>query len=302
MTQLSRERLEELANRQNVGAILGDEIAEMARELLALRKEREAAVPVYQYRIRNGYNGQVTEWQTIRRDQVDFVLKAQPHNAEFQIIAAPQPVAVPCPYPCGWDNLNKYAIQDAAFVARGLVEGEVVTEGQRQAVIKNNDRLLKIIAACRAAMLQPSSGALQLPQWIPCSERMPESNPGSHEYLVYETLNNRVQHDYWNTPDTDYIEPLLSSWNHYGNYVTHWMPLPAAPQEPTDDERIMEIEGIVAVPDGYRLCLIPMEHTEAFHAACTAAFNEFERGTGPCGVFIAGHRAMLSAAPQEPTK
>jgi hypothetical protein len=47
--------------------------------------------PVYQYRIRNGYNGQVTEWQTIRRDQVDFVLKAQPHNAEFQIIAPPAP-------------------------------------------------------------------------------------------------------------------------------------------------------------------------------------------------------------------
>ncbi|RFS80616.1 hypothetical protein D0U00_04295 [Leclercia adecarboxylata] len=48
--------------------------------------------PVYQYRIRNGYNGQVTEWQTIRRDQVDFVLKAQTHNAEFQIIAPPAPV------------------------------------------------------------------------------------------------------------------------------------------------------------------------------------------------------------------
>ena len=52
------------------------------------------------------------------------------------------------------------------------------------------------------------------------------------------------------------------------------------------------------IPDGYNLCLVPMEHTEAFHAACTAAFNEFERGTGPCGVFIAGHRAMLAAAPQ----
>jgi len=48
--------------------------------------------PVYQYRIRNVYNGQVTEWQTIRRAQVDFVLKSQPHNAEFQIIAPPAPV------------------------------------------------------------------------------------------------------------------------------------------------------------------------------------------------------------------
>lgn len=64
-----------------------------------------------------------------------------------------QPV-VQCPYPCGWDTLNNLAIQDAAFVARGLVEGEPVTESLRQAAISSNDRLLKVIAACRAAMLQ----------------------------------------------------------------------------------------------------------------------------------------------------
>lgn len=51
------------------------------------------------------------------------------------------------------------------------------------------------------------------------------------------------------------------------------------------------------IPDGYRLAVVPIEGTEAFRAACTAAFNEFERGTGPCGVFIAGHRSMLAAAP-----
>ena len=59
---------------------------------IALAALTAPAEPVYQYRIRNGYNGQVTEWQTIRRDQVDFVLKTQPHNAEFQIIAPPAPV------------------------------------------------------------------------------------------------------------------------------------------------------------------------------------------------------------------
>ncbi|GLX46161.1 hypothetical protein Pcaca01_38290 [Pectobacterium carotovorum subsp. carotovorum] len=52
------------------------------------------------------------------------------------------------------------------------------------------------------------------------------------------------------------------------------------------------------IPDGYKLALVPMEHTGAFRSACTVAFEEFNRGTGPCGVFIAGHRAMLSAAPQ----
>lgn len=66
---------------------------------------------------------------------------------------AQQPV-VQCPYPCGWDTLNKLAIQDAAFVALSLVAGEPATESIRQAAITNSDRLLKVISACRAAMLQ----------------------------------------------------------------------------------------------------------------------------------------------------
>ncbi|STR06210.1 DUF551 domain-containing protein [Klebsiella quasipneumoniae] len=67
-------------------------------------------------------------------------------------------------------------------------------------------------------------------KWIPARERMPENKPGSYEYLVFETLNNRVNHDYWNVPDKgdDAFAPF---WNYYGGHVTHWMPLPAAPQE-----------------------------------------------------------------------
>lgn len=70
--------------------------------------------------------------------------------------AQPAP-AVQCPFPCGWDNLNKLAIQDAAFVTLALVAGEPATESIRQASISNNDRLLKVISACRAAMLQAQS-------------------------------------------------------------------------------------------------------------------------------------------------
>ncbi|BBE03178.1 MULTISPECIES: DUF551 domain-containing protein [Klebsiella] len=71
-------------------------------------------------------------------------------------------------------------------------------------------------------------------RWIPVSERMPENKPGSYEYLVFEKLNNRVNHDYWNVPDAgdDTFTPF---WNYYGEYVTHWMPLPAAPQEVKGD-------------------------------------------------------------------
>lgn len=67
--------------------------------------------------------------------------------------------------------------------------------------------------------------------WVACSERLPENKPGSYEYLVFEGLNNRVQHDYWNVPDAGDDCQFTPFWNHYGRYVTHWMPLPAAPQQ-----------------------------------------------------------------------
>ena len=79
--------------------------------------------------------------------------------------------------------------------------------------------------ACRAAML-----AAALQSWIPVSEQKPENKPGSYEYLVFETLNNRVNHDYWNVP-SEGDDAFTPFWNYYGEHVTHWMPLPAGPQE-----------------------------------------------------------------------
>ncbi|ECE5922541.1 DUF551 domain-containing protein [Salmonella enterica subsp. houtenae] len=66
--------------------------------------------------------------------------------------------------------------------------------------------------------------------WIPVSERRPENKPGSYEYIVFESLNNRAHHDYWNVPDSS-CDDFAPFWNHYGKYVTHWMPLPAAPKQ-----------------------------------------------------------------------
>ena len=90
--------------------------------------------------------------------------------------------------------------------------------------------------ACRAAILasaqqSPGNEPATVPgKWIPVSEQMPENKPGSYEYLVFETLNNRVNNDYWNVPDKG-DEAFTPFWNYYGEHVTHWMPLPAAPQE-----------------------------------------------------------------------
>lgn len=84
---------------------------------------------------------------------------------------------------------------------------------------------------CRAAMLQSGNSPAQNPGWIPVSERLPEVG-GRYWCYVEEQNSLGKSHYQWNC-----------SWNGeiwggammYGR-VTHWMPLPAAPQEMMKDE------------------------------------------------------------------
>lgn len=92
--------------------------------------------------------------------------------------------------------------------------------------VKAEPVMVRPVALYRHA--QPAQPAQIVPGWIPVSEQMPENKPGCYEYLVFETLNNRVNHDYWNVPDKD-DDAFTPFWNYYGEQVTHWMPLPAAP-------------------------------------------------------------------------
>ncbi|HBY6387929.1 TPA: DUF550 domain-containing protein [Klebsiella pneumoniae] len=182
-----------------------------------------------------------------------------------------------CPYPCGWDTLNKLAIQDAAFVALALVAGEPATESIRSAVISNNDRLLKVISFCRDMMPQAGNspvipdGYVMVPveptkeildefdsiidygaedsvdawhrllatapqspggepatvpgKWIPVSERMPEVGD-----IVLTAMGGVV--------NVGEMECSAANCRFFTSVIsgrelpaTHWMPLPAAPQE-----------------------------------------------------------------------
>jgi hypothetical protein len=58
--------------------------------------------------------------------------------------------------------------------------------------------------------------------WINVSERLPEpvyvdGTETYKEYLIYDTLNNKVSHDYFHSSH---------GWNYYHSHVTHWMELP----------------------------------------------------------------------------
>jgi len=93
--------------------------------------------------------------------------------------------------------------------------------------------MLAALDAFRATMLQAGNSQVIPDAWIPVSERMPPNKPGSYEYIVFESLNNRAHHDYWNVPDGS-CDDFPPFWNHYGKYVTHWMLLPAAPQQESE--------------------------------------------------------------------
>lgn len=158
----------------------------------------------------------------------------EPKEGEPRLHIKEQPASVvQCPYPCGWDNLNKLAIQDAALVARGLVEGEPTTDAQRQAAVSNNDRLLKVISACRAAMLAAANCSIPMisDKWIPVSEQMP---PSRHEVLVGCWWAEKPRWCCkWATYIPGHPDAQSSGWVIPGASwtPTHWMPLPNPPKE-----------------------------------------------------------------------
>ena len=128
-----------------------------------------------------------------------------------------------------WEHIEKGDPRDvAAYCAFMWYHGWVTTDYDRN--VQN---------ACRAAMLQSGNSPAQSQGWIPVSERMPEM--GEHQCYV---LAADFKNHYWpNIPNTQV--GVYGDWFGDGNpawddgdgedlhlkEVTHWMPLPAAPQE-----------------------------------------------------------------------
>lgn len=84
--------------------------------------------------------------------------------------------------------------------------------------------------ACRAEMLaQPVSGAYKLPEgWIACSEQMPDDEQeclvqthSGFRYVSFYDEHTGLFYDIPGGNQVDCVEHIL---------VTHWMPLPAAPE------------------------------------------------------------------------
>ena len=77
---------------------------------------------------------------------VDGYVSAQP-GAQAQ----PAPSVPECPYPCGWQNLLKHAIEDGAYLARSINEDEPVTENARAVAMRMVLRLRDVLMAVNNA-------------------------------------------------------------------------------------------------------------------------------------------------------
>ncbi|EIK4775236.1 DUF551 domain-containing protein [Salmonella enterica] len=196
MSTITKERLTELSRRENVGAILGEEIAELARIALA-SLEAEPVCVIDQSNLdylKSGSDADV--WPASRTEMGDVLLYRT---------APPAPVSVPAAMEMDDDF-------DSAFE-----HGKAVGWN-----------------AYRAAMLQSFGNSEQLNSpvipdgWVACSERMPPPKTG----VIVGCWFGRNWATKWATylpyhPDAHQSGFLMpgGSWT-----PTHWMPLPAAPQ------------------------------------------------------------------------
>ncbi|CAH5321219.1 DUF551 domain-containing protein [Klebsiella pneumoniae] len=207
-SKLTRERLQEIAED---GFLKHGESKELARMALAAMDSE----PVILYRERNPYNGLTTGWHELTENEFSFIKENAGENAEFLTLyrhAQPVPV-VPEEKPIP-NTLSMYAVDAVAAIAE-----------------------VKGWNACRAAMLAadpqlPGSDPATVPgKWIPVSEQMP---PSRHEVLVGRWWGEKPRWCCkWATYIPGHPDSQSSGWLIPGASwtPTHWMPLPAAPQE-----------------------------------------------------------------------
>ncbi len=73
-------------------------------------------------------------------------------------------------------------------------------------------------------------------KWILVKDALPPNDSCNREYWVYETLTNKVQHDYWVCPDSELDQDFKPFFNNWFGSVTHWMPMVKYPSPPIQEQ------------------------------------------------------------------
>ncbi len=240
-SKLTKERLLEIAED---GFLKHGESKELARMALA----EKASEPVILYRERNPYNGLTTGWQELTENEFSFLKENTGENAEFLTLyrhAQPAPV-VPDAYlrdergrmmlngvcepkigfGIGW-NACRAAMLDRQLVDH--VDEESLTSINPAPAMGSLSKTGEVLHTNSPA--QGSNSSVIPDTWIPVSEQMP---PSRHEVLVGRWWGEKPRWCCkWATYIPGHPDAQSSGWLIPGGSwtPTHWMELPASPQE-----------------------------------------------------------------------
>ena len=133
------------------------EAAEKERDDLRAKIERmERQEPV-----RHEFQGRDGDWHPFidRRHYENTVADGSwPIRALYTLPGAkakPDQSVPECPYPCGWRNLLKHAIEDGAYLARSINEDEPVTENVRAVTMRMVMHLRDVLMTINKAAAVP---------------------------------------------------------------------------------------------------------------------------------------------------
>ncbi|HGG8755510.1 TPA: DUF551 domain-containing protein [Enterobacter cloacae] len=226
MSTISKERLEQLASGNAWVCVQDDEAAELARIAMA---SLEAEPVAY---IRDGF----------RADGVHFcggIITAEEHERTKPALserytwkhqplytAPPAPVSVPAAMEM--DDDFDSAFENGKAVGWNACRDAMLKHSE-PFIVTSDHRMMEMpqVEAINAvtAMLQgvePVTTAYKLQDgWVACSELMPEQFKAILAFNEYGEVWSGAYDRYWNF----YCDNLLVE------HVTHWMPLPAAPQQ-----------------------------------------------------------------------
>lgn len=240
-SKLTKERLLEIAED---GFLKHGESKELARMALA----EKASEPVILYRECNPYNGLTTGWQELTENEFSFLKENAGENAEFLTLyrhAQPAPV-VPDAYVrdergrmmlngvcepkigfgIGW-NACRAAMLDRQLVDH--VDEESLTSINPAPAMGSLSKTGEVLHTNSPA--QGGNSSVIPDTWIPVSEQMP---PSRHEVLVGRWWGEKPRWCCkWGTYIPGHPDAQSSGWLIPGGSwtPTHWMELPAAPQE-----------------------------------------------------------------------
>ncbi|MEG8850600.1 DUF551 domain-containing protein [Klebsiella pneumoniae] len=240
-SKLTKERLLEIAED---GFLKHGESKELAR----MAQAEKASEPVILYRERNPYNGLTTGWQELTENEFSFLKENAGENAEFLTLyrhAQPAPV-VPDAYVrdergrmmlngvcepkigfgIGW-NACRAAMLDRQLVDH--VDEESLTSINPAPAMGSLSKTGEVLHTNSPA--QGGNSSVIPDTWIPVSEQMP---PSRHEVLVGRWWGEKPRWCCkWATYIPGHPDAQSSGWLIPGGSwtPTHWMELPAAPQE-----------------------------------------------------------------------